>query len=429
MRARARAHANGHERERERERVTLLAGNCLDVLPTLATASIDAMVTDPPAGIDFMGQAWDRFTPTDFREAMATVFHACFRTLKPGAHALVWALPRTSHWTASALEDAGFDVRDVITHHFGVGFPKSHNLDGDWEGWGTALKPASEHWILCRRVLDGTVAENVARHGTGALNIDGARVRVNGDRPLKVRTKAEPGVTFGEGLHGSAAAGTTNEGRWPANVILSHAPECVELAGTRKVRTGTSGIGNGEKTVVVYGRWRRRDFMFTHGDANGLEEIPLYACVPHCPVRQIDDQSGFRRPGAIPARANHERSKASVDFSGRNGHLGGRRLVLDGGGGASRFFYVPKASTKERNAGLEARNTHPTVKAVALMRYLCRLITPPDGLILDPFAGTGSTGIAALLEGFRFVGIEREAEYVAIAKKRLRAAAAEAAEV
>jgi len=259
----------------------------------------DSLVTDPPAGISFMGKEWDanKGGRREWVAWLTQVAAASMRVMKPGAHGLVWALPRTSHWTATALEDAGFEVRDVVMHLFGTGFPKTK----------TVLKPAAEHWILIRRPLaEQTVTANVNRYGTGTLNIDACR--------------------------------TPDGGRWPANLILSEPAE-------------------------------------------------------------------------------------------------------DAFSNAAKFLYVAKPSTKEKDAGLEAfplvasgvgalrdagrgklaRNTHPTVKAIALMRYLVRLITPPGGTVLDPFMGSGSTGVAALREGFDFIGIEREQEYFDTARARILA--------
>jgi site-specific DNA-methyltransferase (adenine-specific) len=221
-----------------------------------------------------------------------------------------------------------------------------------WAGWGTALKPAAEHWILARKPLIGTVAANVQEYGTGAINIDGCRI--SGTEPL-VRPSIirEDNTTYGHGL----GAGTQTEplGRWPANVTLDE-----EAAEALDAQSGTS-----KSRASGY------DFADSGNDN--------------------------------PTRIAHN-IKSGIHFADT--------------GGASRFFYVAKPSTKERNAGLET-NAHPTVKPIALMRYLCRLITPPGGIILDPFCGSGTTGCAAVLEGFGFVGIEMDAEHVATAEARI----------
>lgn len=350
-------------------------------LPSLADASVDAIVTDPPAGIAFMGKGWDsdKGGRDQWTAWLAGVMRECLRVLKPGGHALVWALPRTSHWTATAVEDAGFEIRDVVMHLFGTGFPKSLDVskaidkasgaereivgagrwagrEGDpssteewrlrnerprnetapatdaarqWAGWGTALKPAAEHWILARKPLDGTVAANVLKHGTGALNIDGCRIAYQ--QPT---------------------------GRWPANVTLDEA-----AAAVLDEQSGTLTSGSGKKNT-------RR----VHGSTYGKPFAPN-------DVVSVGDT-----------------------------------------GGASRFFYVAKGSRAEKTHGGTVDNKHPTVKSIALMRWLVRLITPPGGLVLDPFAGSGTTGVAALAEGMRFMGMESDEQYAGVANARMAVA-------
>jgi len=384
-------------------------GDCLEVLRGMADNSVDSVVTDPPYGLEFMGKDWDApwksdrrqvfdGTLTDVREnpfgrskvrygqgasyggqvaqmhafqSWATeIFAECLRVLKPGGHLLSFGGSRTYHRMAAAVEDAGFEIRDQIMWVYGSGFPKSLDVskaidkaagadrevirpktyglanDGgysgglnttkprsescevtapateaarQWEGWGTALKPAHEPIVMARKPLAGTVAANVLAHGTGALNIDGCRV--DGEaRPVMVRTETVVGANSmaGKSTGATASGETTTAGRWPANLIHDGSDEVETLAGS-----------------------------------------------------------------------------------------------------AARFFYCAKASKKDREAG----NNHPTVKPTDLMRYLCRLVTPPGGVVLDPFTGSGSTGKAAMLEGFRFIGIEREPEYIEIARARIAAAA------
>lgn len=415
-------------------------GDCFEVLRTLDAQSIDALVTDPPAGISFMGKEWDanRGGRDQWVAWLTEVMNQCWRVMKPGAHGLVWAIPRTSHWTATALENAGFEVRDVITHLFGQGFPKSLDVSKaidkklgatrevigrkeysapdirgnsydqahvggrerlgvpitkpgtpeaeTWAGWGTALKPASEHWILIRKPIAETgVAANVLKHGCGAINIDGARI------------PCEPG-----------RASENADGRWPANLIFSHLPEC-------------------EPSPRVF--------------SDGSTESQ---CADGCPVREFDQQSGILKTSAGPT------ARAGLGYHGAVGHenLAARAASEDG---ASRFFFCAKVSASERDAGLEnepgrignvgderpsgnmnqrihgtenrsdvfKKNHHPTVKPQKLMSYLVRLITPPNGIVLDPFMGSGSTGIAARGAGFRFLGIDKEDDYCAIAERRI----------
>lgn len=361
---------------------TLHRGDCLDVLRALPDASVDSVVTDPPAGIAFMGKAWDedKGGRRQWIAWLAEVMGEALRVLKPGGHALVWALPRTSHWTATALEDAGFEVRDCLVHVFGSGFPKSMDvskamdkaagaerevvglssrhgggacvfenggfatngkptitapatdLAKQWTGWGTALKPASEHWWLVRKPLIGTVAANVERHGTGALNIDASRVE-SSDTLVRPPVQRNNNAVFGHGL----GAGTQIEplGRWPPNILFAHGETC-------------------------------------DGDS----------CENGCPVLQLDLQNN----------------------------------------GASRFFPVFRYQAKPSKSEKGATNVHPTVKSIALMDWLIRLVTPLGGVVLDPFLGSGTTGVAAVKGGFGFIGIEREDEYLAIARARIEAA-------
>lgn len=339
-------------------------GDCLEVLAGLEPDSIDAIVTDPPYLLGFMGKKWDsQADQAPWHQGWAK---EALRILKPGGHLVAFGGTRTYHHLAYGIEAAGFEIRDCLQWLYGSGFPKSHDVSkaidkaagaerevleeipdrwtqkggvlnfstdrpqrtvkvtGDpatddaqkWEGWGTALKPSNEPIVLARKPFEATVAQNVLEHGTGALNIDGCRIGKErretwsaGSSNYKV-SNPEPWKE----------SKRTVEGRWPANTILD--PEA----------------------------------------------------------------------GAIL-------------------------------GGHSRFFYCAKASQAERNGGLSSveprANHHPTVKPVSLMRWLVRLVTPPDGLILDPFTGSGTTGIAAVLEGFRFLGIERESEYVELAKTRI----------
>jgi len=328
-------------------------GDCLDVLRTLPADSVDAIVTDPPYGLAFMGKKWDYDVPSE------AIWRECLRVLKPGGHLLAFAGTRTQHRMAVRIEDAGFEIRDMIAWVYGSGFPKSldasKSIDkaaghwrgkagevvsdngamsggnyertpkGDpitaaavaWQGWGTALKPALEPITVARKPLIGTVAENVLAHGTGAINVDGCRIGTTKDVPFS--PKKVPAS-----LHTVSMPGNTGTSGWDANI----------------------------------GRW--------------------------------------------PANLIHDGSEKVAG------------LLND----AARFFYCAKASKRDRGEG----NNHPTVKPTDLMRYLCRLVTPPGGTVLDPFMGSGSTGKAAMLEGFDFIGIERDPEYVKIAEARIGAA-------
>lgn len=274
-----------------------------------------------------------------------------YRVLKPGAQLVAFGGTRTFHRMMCAIEDAGFELRDTLAWLYGSGFPKSHNLDGDWKGWGTALKPAHEPIILARKPFPGTVARNVLAHGTGAINVDACRVPILGDRRTPCGADGDVHRTTGNvyGAHERSVGFDTTKARWPANVVHDGSPE-VEAA---------------------------------------------FAAF------------GVRASCNSPSSANPEGSI-----------LGGRRsqgAIYPGDSGtASRFFYSAKATARDR-----ADSKHPTVKPIALMRWLVRLVTPPEGVVLDCFAGSGTTGEAALREGFDAILIEQEAAYIVDIERRL----------
>ena len=295
--------------------INLLHGDCLEQMKTLEDNSVDSIVSDPPYGISFMAKKWDYDVPS------VEVWKEAMRVLKPGGHALIACGTRTQHRMVVNIEDAGFEIRDVVSWIYGSGFPKSLNIHKKDErcpdGWGTALKPACEFFTLCRKPLsEKTIVANVLKWGTGGINIDGCRVGTsgggqNGSGGSKDRTQ-----------YRMSAIPKSNEvvGRFPANLIHDGSQEVLELF-----------------------------------------------------------------PETKPKES------------------------------AARFFYCPKASKKDRNEG----NNHPTVKPTALMAYLCRLITPTGGVVLDPYMGSGSTGKAAVQEGFSFVGCELDKDYFDIATARV----------
>lgn len=379
-------------------------GDSLEVLACLGTASVDAVVTDPPYELNFMGKRWD----SSGVACSVGLWTEVLRVLKPGGHLLAFGGTRTSHRMVCAIEDAGFEIRDSLVWMYGTGFPKSLNVGkaiddaagatrevvgpgqyagrgrrtdngvwqqstpsvtevvsapatpeaAKWEGFGTALKPAHEPIILARKPLIGTVAANVLAHGTGALNVDGCRIGMETitthSRGTNGAFPKRPGETSAEESGRKTEQrnidGTERTGRWPANVCLDE--EAAALLDAQSGELHAPG-SNGRKGVrhEIYGEF-----------------------------------------GAMP------------QVAGRNDS-----------GGASRFFYCAKASRKERGEG----NTHPTVKPIALMRWLVRLVTPPGGLVLDPFTGSGTTGLACKAEGLHFLGIEQDEKYVAIANARL----------
>jgi DNA modification methylase len=396
--------------------IELLLGDCRERLKDLPDCSVDSIVTDPPYELGFMGKSWDS-TGVAYDVA---VWAECLRVLKHGGHLLAFGGSRTYHRLAVAIEDAGFQIRDQIMWVYGSGFPKSLNvsksiegllttgsanktafkhLAGEqvdrgnwgiakqqfthgqrdtnydetasatvlgklepttdeakqWDGWGTALKPAHEPIVLARKPLDGTVANNVLVHGVGGINIDGCRVGYSDDYDKKHQEDIRKGTGTFFGGNGVAVSPQIDmQGRFPANFIHDGSDEVLELF--PQVKTGT--------------------------------------IKPH---QQNSESDSFGLKGKFITGS----------------HTGD-------GGSAARFFYCAKASKKDRNEG--ATNHHPTVKPTDLMRYLCRLVTPPNGVVLDPFTGSGSTGKAAVLEGFSFIGVEQSEEYIKIAQARIESA-------
>lgn len=398
-------------------------GDCLETLRTLPNNSVDSVVTDPPYGIRFMGKSWDGadiearasyrasmpshasscgpngahrsvaaeagkydLTPAGMRAFQAFTLEwasECLRVLKPGGHLLSFAAARTYHHMAVGIEMAGFEIRDQIMWVFGSGFPKSHNLKGEHEGWGTALKPAHEPICMARKPLAGTVAANVLAHGTGALNIDGCRVSPTGESRERAGEESQNKRYTDAGSTNFAAKpgirGGDPEGRWPANLVHDGSDEVVAL-------------------------------------------------FPNAPGQQ-------------GASSDNQRTRANC--YGALSHGGKQYAPRADSGSAARFFYCAKASRKDRNEGLHSGatpavstnstmrqiedadwsarngNHHPTVKPTDLMAYLCRLVTPPGGVVLDPFMGSGSTGKSAMREGFQFIGCELEDSYMQIAVSRI----------
>lgn len=300
----------------------LILSECQLAIKNMPDNSVDAIVTDPPYGLSFMGKKWDYEVPS------IEIWKECLRVLKPGGHLLSFGGTRTYHRAVVNIEDAGFEIRDQIQWLYGSGFPKSHNLKDDWQGFGTALKPANEPICVARKPLEKglTIAENVLKYRTGAINIDGSRI---------------------------VGVANDNAGRWPANIILDEA----------------------------------------------AAEI-------------LDEQSGILKSGSLAP--GHIRGNGTGNsLTGGGGVI--QKQYGNDSGGASRFFYVAKASKRERGEG----NVHPTVKPIKLMEYLIKLVTPAQGTILDPFMGSGSTGVAAKNLGFEFIGIEMNDEYFEIAKNRI----------
>jgi len=419
-------------------------------------------------GKGFMGKEWDAFVP------QPNFWKEVFRVLKPGGHVLAFYGTRTYDWGVMAMRFAGFEVRDCIQWLYGSGFPKSHNiskaidkLNGaerevvgtkitgtmnnkggasvnkqgwdsgqkqiditapstekakEWNGWGSALKPANEPIVLARKPLEKglSIAENVLKWGTGGINIDGCRVRtVNEDDPNHRKpTNIQHGAydntknVYGNALNGRPIENLNPSGRFPANIILTHHPEC-ECKGFKKVKPSNgSGKASGTNNKFNNGIFQdeNREGKFIEG-GYGEETIEDWDCHPDCPIKIMDEQSGI-------SKSND--SKRNRKTLGSFGMPNDETPEYNDKGGASRFFYVAKASKSERNKGLENINIHPTVKPVKLMQYLVRLITPTNGIVLDPFCGSGTTGVACKLEKLSFVGIEQNAEYTKIAEVRIK---------
>jgi len=384
---------------------TIHIGSNLDVLPTLPDNSVDSIVTDPPYELGFMGKSWDS-TGIAYN---VTLWRECFRVLKPGGHLLAFSGSRTYHRMTCAIEDAGFEVRDQIMWVYGSGFPKSHNIskafDKDagaerevigekggryatpkqdfrggklhsasgvgsavfneitapatdeakqWDGWGTALKPAHEPICVARKPLDGTVVDNVRKWGVGGLNIDGCRVGTE-DTTTRKNSSSSSYMTGNIGEVqpvGDYYQTGSNKGRFPANLIHDGSQQVLDLF-----------PGDKDKSSARF-----------------------FYCPKASKADRDDGCEGFEE----------KELKAYSDFSG-----------------------TPEHSKKEN---VQRRNIHPTVKPTELMAYLCRLVTPPGGTILDPFTGSGSTGRAAVSQCFNFIGIELSPEYAAIAEARIKAA-------
>ena len=441
-------------------------GDCRDVLARMEPESVDSGVMDPPYGLGFMGAEWDKFggrgmkaeiiaaqkaaeernepfgrsgkaaapAPGEkqaFKEFMAEVASAVLRVLKPGAHVLVFGGTRTYHWMVDAFEDSGFEVRDQVLWLYGQGFPKSVNISKaidksagvqpiarepadlgmandpnwndlktklimpppttpeaiKWRGWGTALKPAYEPLMLARKPIDQPIHRNVVEYGTGGINIDGCAIGGDG-KPLPPERYAK----------------VNPSGRWASNIILD--PEAAALL---DAQTGESKDGVAVKRNGRGGR-------FCHSD-----EAKLSAPSPDQGYGGSGGSSRFYYC-AKPSKAEKEAglkafaAASAAELTGRK--EGSAGLVMehpDGGAKAN-----PYAGT---SGAVPRKNTHACVKPIALLRYLSRLVTPPGGTIIDPFAGSGSGGIAAGLEGFNYIGIELDPEgkgYVDIARARIR---------
>ena len=559
--------------------VMILEGNCLDEMKKLDDNSVDSIVTDPPYGLSFMGKKWDYDVPS------VAIWREALRVLKPGGHLLSFAGSRTYHRMAVNIEDAGFEIRDQIMWIYGSGFPKSHNIskgidkklgaeremirkpfspqqmmmkDGQnerpwqnkakelgyhetasdepaspeakqWQGWGTALKPAHEPIVVARKPIIGTVAENILEHGTGGLNIDACRIGEEGgtSRGSQAEYPKNPDGTEDRSENWARTGHEIvelNKGRFPANIILDaeagtmldeqsgelsqgHAPNMSKgspfggdnNSPREEIHYGKGGasrffkevnFSEQEHTPIVLARkpieGTVAENVLEHGTGGlNIDASRVKHDEPDIERKKMDSPLGmFTNPnregergagpapeGRFPANVIHDGSDEVLEGfpdtksgSIKEGTMQGfgnaiakvfgdskgvSNAVLGSEGSAARFFYCAKASTGERNEGLESlepqtmgnhqssleggkmltgsgnersnakNNFHPTVKPIALMEYLCRMVTPKGGTVLDPFMGSGTTGIAATRLGFEFIGIEMTPEYIELAATRI----------
>jgi site-specific DNA-methyltransferase (adenine-specific) len=372
---------------------TLKEGDNIVTLKEYPDNHFDSIVTDPPYGIEFLGKDWDKNT------GVIETWNECFRVLKPGGHLLAFSAARTYHHLATNIESAGFEIRDQLMWLYGSGFPKAQDIgkaidkreiENDWHGWKTALKPAHEPIVMARKPFKGSCLDNVLKHSVGAMNIDESRIPYADESSPKAgkRTSSFHQATGeGETTSGGDGSGGWNAddvGRYPANVIMDEeagqmldeqAPKSGNVSSSKRTKTGMTGSGHSLA-------WHKNA-----GESNGIS---------------------------------------------------------DGLSGASKFFYCPKVSRTERHIGFEQTqankrprgeafgdgnlltdstkslgNNHPTVKPVELMKYLVKLVTPAGGKVLDPFNGSGSTGMACVELGYEFLGCELDPDYIEIATKRI----------
>lgn len=372
----------------------LIQGDCLDVMRSMPDNSVDSVVTDPPYGLAFMNKEWDKPGVA----YQVDLWHEALRVLKPGGHLLAFGGTRTYHRMAVAIEDAGFEIRDSLMWIYGSGFPKSHNLKDDWQGWGTALKPAHEPIVMARKPFKGTVAANVLAHRTGSLNVDGCRVGTfqNTTPSGMDRYNAalqEQGYRPGA-YHKGVPEPSGATGRWPPNTLLDTSAAAALDA--------QSGVTKSRKGEPRKSKFPGHGYGMTHTGS------------------EYDDSGGSSRffPVFEPEYDAPFRYQAKASRAERNAGLEGMPEKLGGsleGGNDKRKGDKPQLTMRA--------NFHPTVKPIKLMEWLVRLVTPPGGTCLDPFCGSGSTGVASINEGFSFIGIEREAEYIEIARRRIEHAA------
>ena len=376
------------------EKLNLILGNCLDKLKDLEDNSVDSIVTDPPYGISFMGKKWDYDVPS------VDIWKECYRVLKPGGHLLSFSSARTYHRMAINVEDAGFEIRDQIMWVYGSGFPKSHNVSIAIDkklGVMTHRGKAHNAYGTGKNFQDRDLTDSQAMpehkgitdeakkyEGWGTALKPAHEPIVMARKPLEKKTIVDNVLEYGTGAINIDAC------RIPLNGDE-------DMSASQASSKSTFSANANDWTTSTYkeeGRWPAN---FIH---DGSEEV-----LEHFP----------KTGSSVPSENNKDGGEFPEDNTIKLGLKNIQRTGFEDSGSAARYFYCPKANKKDRGED----NNHPTVKPTDLMRYLCRLVTPKNGTILDPFMGSGSTGKAALLEGFSFTGIELSEEYLNIAEKRI----------
>lgn len=401
-------------------------GDRVEVLRQHPDCSIDAVVTDPPYGVTgrqpdvlrtlrgwmgetpvlrhggkgIAGKPWDSGVPEP------DLWRECIRVLKPGGHVLSFGSPTTFDLAGMSMRLAGLDMRPHLIWLYGQGMPKSLNVSKSVEkrrpdvdasrfnGMGTGVKPAHEPILWGQKPVSGTITNNAVAHGTGIVNIDGTRIGA------------------GVGTPGGPA------GRWPASVTLSHTLWCKEV-GARQAKSTTHYPGQRGLGGVTTDGHKGQSGLVDHSP--GVETVEIWECAEGCPIGALDAQSGVRRSGEAAMKRVGGKGTSGRTCGVENRESGTRMVGYGDAGTATRFFYCAKPSKAERHAGIDGQNVHPTVKPVELMRWLIRLVTPPGGTVLDPHIGSGTTAVAAVLEGFDVIGIDSDEEgtYLPVARQRV----------
>jgi DNA modification methylase len=473
----------------------IIQGDCLEELKKLPDESVDAIITDPPAGIEFMGKEWDSFKDTgksslfhgtkeegiqgvygreknfkvlprfpdknrdNFIQFIQEVMTECKRVLKSGGHCVVWALPRTSHWTTMAIENAGFEVRDVIHHIFNTGFPKSLNIGkavdnklgnerkivgyiepfgrenrntshtggfmkenmkykdepdkrpiydsySEWEGFGTALKPACEHWILARKPLsEKTIVEQVLKNGCGGLDIDGCRIPIQETDDVIAKnphTVSKGTENYDVNCYGKYNATTDNpknhkdialnSGRFPANCIVQD-----DALNDGTITKARSSYRKGSENKNMFG--------FEYKDTNECDFNDQGSKSRYFNIDLWAERNGILQ---IPKPSKSEKNKGCEDLED-----------VDWGPYRQDEWSRQNMGNTPDSKRKPVKNNHPTVKSIALMSWIIKLVSKEDDIVLDPFTGSGTTLVACQILNRKWIGIEKEEEYIKICHARI----------